>query len=73
MGSVGPVLRGLKTKLDAPDSNGEGEICMQGRHVFMGYLNAPEKTKEAKDENGWLQSGDLGRIDRSNFLYVTGK
>ncbi|KAK0162315.1 hypothetical protein PV327_008662 [Microctonus hyperodae] len=73
LGSVGPVLRGLKTKLDAPDSNGEGEICMQGRHVFMGYLNAPEKTKEAKDENGWLQSGDLGRIDRQNFLYVTGR
>lgn len=67
------MLRGLKTKLDLPDNTGEGEICMGGRHVFMGYLSAPEKTKEAIDENGWLHSGDLGRIDGNGFLYVTGK
>ncbi|CAD6224814.1 GSCOCG00005566001-RA-CDS [Cotesia congregata] len=73
LGSVGAVLKGLKTKLDHPDDCGEGEICMGGRHVFMGYLNAPEKTKEAKDDNGWLHSGDLGRIDAKGFLYVTGR
>ncbi|XP_008544493.1 very long-chain-fatty-acid--CoA ligase bubblegum isoform X1 [Microplitis demolitor] len=73
LGSVGAVLRGLKTKLDHPDDSGEGEICMGGRHVFMGYLNAPDKTKEAKDDNAWLHSGDLGRIDGKGFLYVTGR
>lgn len=54
------------------DSTGEGEVCMAGRHVFMGYLNDPENTKEAIDENGWLHSGDLGRIDEDGFLEITG-
>lgn len=38
----------------------------------MGYLNEPEKTKETKDEEGWLHSGDLGRLDSNGLLYVTG-
>lgn len=46
---------------------------MGGRHIFMGYLNAPEKTEEAKDKNGWLHSGDLGKIDSNGVLHVTGK
>lgn len=73
LGSVGRVLPGFLTKLDNMDSTGEGEICMGGRHVFMGYLNDPEKIKDAKDENNWLHSGDLGKIDSDGFLYVTGR
>ncbi|XP_034940423.1 very long-chain-fatty-acid--CoA ligase bubblegum-like isoform X5 [Chelonus insularis] len=73
LGSVGAALPGVKTKLCDPDNTGEGEICMGGRHVFMGYLNAPEKSKEAKDEHAWLHSGDLGRIDNKGLLYVTGR
>ena len=46
---------------------------MYGRHVFMGYLNNEEKTKEAIDDEGWLHSGDIGRIDEDGFLYVTGR
>lgn len=73
LGSVGPVFNNVKTKLNNPDDTGEGEICMYGRHVFMGYLNESDKTNEAKDNNGWLHSGDLGRIDGKGFLYVTGR
>lgn len=73
MGSVGPTLKTLNSKLDNLDNTGEGEICMGGRHVFMGYLNEPEKTREAKDDKGWLHSGDLGRIDGDGYLYVTGR
>jgi len=39
----------------------------------MGYLNDPEKTSEAVDEEGWLHSGDLGIIDEDDFLYITGR
>ncbi|KAH0619839.1 hypothetical protein JD844_014170 [Phrynosoma platyrhinos] len=39
----------------------------------MGYLNMEDKTKEAIDEDGWLHSGDVGKIDMDGFVYVTGR
>ncbi|KAM9393197.1 long-chain-fatty-acid--CoA ligase ACSBG2-like isoform 1-T1 [Pholidichthys leucotaenia] len=71
--SSGKVIPGCKTKLENPDEEGNGEICFWGRHVFMGYLNMPDKTAEALDEDGWLHSGDLGRHDEQDFLYITGR
>lgn len=73
LGSVGQSFPGFMTKLENIDNTGEGEICMGGRHTLMGYLNEPEKTKEAKDEKNWLHTGDLGRIDADGFLYITGR
>ncbi|XP_024860843.1 long-chain-fatty-acid--CoA ligase ACSBG2-like isoform X2 [Kryptolebias marmoratus] len=73
IGSCGKVMPGCKTKLQDPDADGNGEICFWGRHVFMGYLNMPDKTAEALDEDGWLQSGDLGKHDEDDFLYITGR
>lgn len=46
---------------------------MNGRHVFMGYINDPEKTKEAIGEDGWNHSGDIGYVDDRNKVYVTGR
>uniref|UniRef100_A0A8C7GNB6 long-chain-fatty-acid--CoA ligase n=1 Tax=Oncorhynchus kisutch TaxID=8019 RepID=A0A8C7GNB6_ONCKI len=71
--SCGKVVVGCQTKLDKPDEDGNGEICFWGRHVFMGYLNEPEKTEEALDQEGWLHSGDLGKRDKDNFLFITGR
>lgn len=69
---VGITLPGAYTKLDNIDENGEGEICMSGRHIFMGYLNEPEKTAEAKDKDGWMHSGDVGKLDSNGSLSITG-
>ncbi|KAK9522258.1 hypothetical protein VZT92_018735 [Zoarces viviparus] len=71
--SCGKVMPGCKTKLENPDEDGSGEICMWGRHVFMGYLDMPDLTEEALDQDGWLRSGDLGRHDQNDFLYITGR
>ncbi|XP_036410849.1 long-chain-fatty-acid--CoA ligase ACSBG2-like isoform X1 [Megalops cyprinoides] len=71
--SCGKVIPGCETKLFNQDDKGEGEICFWGRHVFMGYLNMPEKTEEALDADGWLHSGDLGKVDPEGFLFITGR
>ncbi|XP_061708896.1 long-chain-fatty-acid--CoA ligase ACSBG2 isoform X4 [Cydia pomonella] len=72
--SVGELLEGTETKFEGSMSqNGPGEILMRGRHVFMGYLGDEEKTRATIDSEGWLHSGDVGRVDSHNFLYITGR
>lgn len=74
MESAGMPLEGAETKIDNIDPvNGDGEICMRGRHIFMGYLNDPKKTEEALDKDGWIHSGDLGKTDEDGYLYITGR
>ena len=46
---------------------------MYGRHIFMGYLNNEEKTKETIDDEGWLHSGDIGKVDKDGFIFITGR
>ena len=48
----------------------EGELMIKGECVFMGYLNQPEKTAETIRE-GWLYTGDVGRIDAQGYVYIT--
>jgi long-chain acyl-CoA synthetase len=73
-GSVGPPLAGVAVKILGENGTelpqGEvGEICIQGPNVMQGYLNQPEATAETL-KNGWLHTGDLGRVDADGYVYI---
>ena len=65
-GKAGFVLPGAELKIAE-----DGEICMRGRHVFLGYYKDPLATAETIDDEGWLHSGDIGTIDAEGFLQIT--
>ncbi|XP_026924115.2 long-chain-fatty-acid--CoA ligase ACSBG1 isoform X3 [Acinonyx jubatus] len=72
-GSSGKAVPGCLVKLVNKDAEGVGEICLWGRNIFMGYLNMEDKTTEAIDAEGWLHTGDTGRLDEDGFLFITGR
>jgi len=46
---------------------------MNGRNVFMGYINMKDQTLEAFDDDLWVRSGDIGKKDDDGFLFITGR
>ncbi|HIL43907.1 MAG: hypothetical protein CXT65_06370 [Methanobacteriota archaeon] len=73
IGSVGKPLEGSGLRIADPNEKGDGEIQFNGRHVMAGYYRNSEATAETMTEDGWLKSGDLGRIDSDGYVYITGR
>ncbi|MDN2565093.1 long-chain fatty acid--CoA ligase [Aquibium sp. A9E412] len=67
-GSIGKVVPGGEVRVAA-----DGEIQYRGRNVFKGYWNKPDKTAETITPEGWLKTGDVGRMDNEGFLFITGR
>jgi long-chain acyl-CoA synthetase len=72
-GSVGRPIMGELVKIDSPNENGEGEICVKGTNVMQGYFENEEATAAAFDEEGYFHTGDLGRLDEEGWIYITGR
>eukprot|EP00697_Spironema_sp_BW2_P001630 gnl/Spiro4/12189_TR6433_c0_g1_i1.p1 gnl/Spiro4/12189_TR6433_c0_g1~~gnl/Spiro4/12189_TR6433_c0_g1_i1.p1 ORF type:complete len:687 (+),score=162.59 gnl/Spiro4/12189_TR6433_c0_g1_i1:46-2061(+) len=74
--TCGPALPGTELRIDhnpARDKPEEGEIIWRGRNVFMGYCRNPEATAATIDADGFLHSGDVGKLDSDGFLSITGR
>jgi 4-coumarate--CoA ligase len=75
-GSVGVTVPNTETMIVDPGTGEavgvghDGEIWVRGPQVMRGYLNNPSATADTIDENGWLHTGDIGRIDEDGHLFV---
>jgi long-chain acyl-CoA synthetase len=67
IGSVGPAFPNTEIKIAE-----DGEVLIKGRHVMKGYYKNPEATAETIID-GWLHSGDVGKIDADGFVRITGR
>ncbi|MFT4188095.1 MAG: long-chain fatty acid--CoA ligase [Aeromicrobium sp.] len=68
LGSVGFAFPGSEVKIAE-----DGEVLIKGPHVMHGYHNLDTATAETLDADGWLHTGDEGRIDADGFLFITGR
>ena len=69
LASVGRPLESFEAKIDPKT----GEILLRGPSVMKGYHNQPELTAEVIDADGWLHTGDIGRIDEDSHIFITGR
>jgi acyl-CoA synthetase (AMP-forming)/AMP-acid ligase II len=76
-GTCGRVIPGLELRVVDPGTGeecapgDEGEVRLRGDLVMLGYLDDPEATAEAIDSDGWLHTGDVGRVDAEGYLKIT--
>ncbi len=72
--STGKPVPGVEIRiLNTNPNTGIGDIVARGPNIMKGYYKNPELTREVLDEQGWFKTGDLGRLDKYNNLYITGR
>ncbi len=77
-GSIGLPLPNIEAKLLNAEtgmpvpwgSDETGELCVRGPNVMKGYWNQPEETAKCIDEDGWLHTGDIARMDEEGYFYI---
>ncbi len=72
--SVGLKVNCIEVRIDKVNEDDEtGEIVVKGDNVMLGYYKNPEATVEVFTEDGWFRTGDIGYIDKDNFIFITGR
>ncbi len=72
--SAGKLVDRMGVRIDSPDPyNIVGEIQVKGENVMLGYYKNEEASRECFTTDGWLKTGDLGIIDKNNFIYIRGR
>jgi acyl-CoA synthetase (AMP-forming)/AMP-acid ligase II len=75
-GSIGPLVPNTEARLVDPETGEdvaegeEGEIWLRGPQVMLGYLNNAEATAEIFAGDGWMRTGDVGRVDENGYFYI---
>lgn len=70
--AAGFPMQGTEVRIVDPDENGVGEVICRGPSVMMGYYGNPAETA-AVLRDGWLYTGDYGRLDDEGYLYICGR
>ena len=72
-GTVGKPIPGIEILIKDPDKNGVGEVLARGENVMQGYYNNPVASQKAVDKQGWLHTGDMGKVDAKGRLFLSGR
>ena len=72
LGSIGKALQRVETKIDNLNKEGIGELLVKGPTVMLGYYQNQEATKDVI-KDGWFYTGDLARIDKDGYIYISGR
>ncbi len=73
LGSIGKKFPSVEVKIDDPDEEGIGELMAKGPSIMLGYYENEEATKSALESDRWFHTGDLARIDKDGFIYISGR
>lgn len=73
LGSIGKKFPSMEVKIEEPNEEEIGELLAKGPTVMLGYYNNEEATKEAIEEDGWFHTGDLAKIDKDGYIYISGR
>ena len=71
--AIGPALPGVTLELRNQDADGVGILWAKGPNVMKGYYKDPEKTAEVLDEDGWLNTEDIGYFDEDGYFFMSGR